>query len=106
MLRRATLGRKPHLSLFCLSIRVRSLTLSMTKIKPNFSRPEQRQRRGIPQPGAVRLLPALTPRGQGACLDPTAPGLDGNFHSGGKKPSLFSLWNARSSPGIPLLLEN
>lgn len=106
MLRRVTLGRKPHLSLFCLSIRVRSLTLSMTKIKLHFSQPEQRQRRGIPQPGVSAIAPRTNPEGPRPCLDPTAPGLYGNFLSG-KNPTFFPLDPAqRSSPGIPPLLEN
>lgn len=78
MLRRATLGRKPHLSLFCLSIRVRSLTLSTTKIKLHFSQPGEGQP-GSPSPGPCGSSPHQ-PRGATApARTPPLPGFMETF---------------------------
>lgn len=79
MLRRATLGRKPHLSLFCLSIRVRSLTLSMTKIKLHFSGPGSGSAGGSPSPGPCGCSPHH-PRGVNApAWTPPLPGFMETF---------------------------
>lgn len=79
MLRRATLGRKPHLSLFCLSIRVRSLTLSTTKIKLHFPQPGGGSASGSPSPGPCGCSPHQPQGAEAPAWTPPLPGFTETF---------------------------